>query len=415
MRRAYKYRILPNREQAVLINKTVGCARLVYNLMLTDYKEQLNNGTKPKIKEVTAFKPQYPFLNEVDSLALANAKQNLHTAMKNFFDSKKGKRKGRKIGFPKIHKKSKSKLRYTTNNQNGTIRLEEGRLKLPKIGFVDIVLHRPLEGKITSCSVEQTRDGKYFVSLLVECDDRCSVKNVRCLEVLRVVGIDMSLSCFAIDSTCEGNDDTKTKYVRLYRKHEKKLARLHRRLSRKEKDSSNRNKARVKVARLNRHISNSRLDFCHKMSRHYADNFDVVMLEDIDLQSMSRSLHLGKSVMDMGFGMFRGFLSYKCMERDTLVLYCDRWYASSKTCHSCGYLNKELTLSDRKWVCPNCGEVIDRDVNAALNIRDYFYKLISPTAGTAGSNAFGDTASTLRETLMQAVSSNKEAPPFREG
>lgn len=420
MRRAYKYRLLPTKEQAVLINKTVGCARLIYNSMLIDYKEQVENGLKPKLKEVTYFKEIYDFLKEVDSLALANAKLHLQAAFKSFFDSKKGKRKGKKVRFPKKHKKSKSKLSYTTNNQNGTVRLENGKLKLPKLGFVDIVLHRELEGNITSCTIEQTRDGKYYVSIAVDIHNENVnyIHKHKCFNDLKVVGIDMSLKEFSVDSDGNSND-MKSKYVRNYRENEKKLKKLQRQVSRKVKGSSNRNKARRKLAKLSRHVANCRLDYCHKLSRYYVDNYDVIVLEDINLQNMSRTLHLGKSVTDLGFGMFRNFLEYKSECTDSLIMYVDKWFASSKTCNCCGAKNDFLQLSDREWVCPTCGCIIDRDYNAALNIRDYFYRIVLEenynTAGTAEIHALGEVTSTLRETLTQAASLNWEAPTFRWG
>lgn len=425
MRRAYKYRIYPTKEQAVLINKTVGCARFVYNSLLTDYKEQLRRKEKPVIKEVTYLKQYNDFLNEVDSLALANAKVNLRKAFDNFFKSRKGLRKGKKVKFPKLHKKSKCKLRYTTNNQNGTIRLEKNKLKLPKIGFVNTLIHRPLEGEIKSCSIEQTKDGNYYASILTEIDTNNGIKN-KSFSELDVIGIDMSLFSFAVDS--DGiSDNTKTKYVRHYRNNEKKRKRLNRNLSRKIKGSSNREKIRRKLAKLDRHISNCRMDFAHKLSRFYADNYDVIILEDINLQDMAKvkgkkgkhKIKFGKSVNDLGFGVFKSFLSYKCKENDSIILYADKWFASSKTCHECGSKNNLLRLSDREWVCPNCGCVIDRDINAALNLKDYFYNVVTEnnynTVGTTGIHALGDGAYTLRETLMQASSLNREAPSFRWG
>lgn len=424
MRRAYKYRLLPTEEQAVLINKTVGCARKVYNSLLEDYKEQLNRQEKPKLKEVSFLKESLEYLKEVDSLSLANAKQHLMAALKNFFDSKKNKRRGKKCAFPKKHKKSKSKLRYTTNNQHGTVRLEGNRLKLPKVGFVEIVLHRPLEGDITSCTVEQTRDGKYYVSISVEITDFTPIHKKKSFKDIKVVGIDMSLPSFSVDST-DSSDDTKSKYIKQYKVNERKRARLNRSFSRKVKGSSNREKARIKLVKLDRHIANCRMNFAHKMSRYYADNFDVIVLEDIDLQTMSKvkgakgkkKMRLGKSVNDLGFGMFKSFLSYKCEETDSIILYADKWFASSKTCHECGSKNPLLQISDREWVCPNCGCVIDRDYNAALNLKDYFFKVVLEeyynTVGTTEIYASGDETSTLRETLMQASSLNEEAPSFR--
>ena len=426
MIRAFKYRILPSREQAVLINKTVGCARFVYNGLLEDYTNQLSRGEKPTLKEVTFLKQESDFLKEVDSLALANAKQHLRSALDAFFKSRSGKRQGKRVGFPKKHKKSKCKLRYTTNNQHGTVRLENGKLKLPKVGFVEIVLHRPLVGDITSCTVEQTRDGKYYVSLSVELDSYKTVSKHKQFKDLKVVGIDMSFASFAIDSDTI-TDGTKSTYIRNYRVNEKRRARLSRAVSRKVKDSSNREKAKRRLAKLDGHIVNCRLDYAHQMSRFYANNYDVIVLEDINLQDMSkvkgkkdkRKLRFGKSVNDLGFGMFRNFLSYKCEETDSVVLYVDKWFASSKTCHACGTKNDLLQLSEREWVCPSCGCVIDRDHNAALNLRDYFFRVVSEelynTVGTAEIYASGDETSTLRETLMQASSLNEEAPSFRWG
>ena len=419
MRRAFKYRLLPTPEQAVLINKTVGCARLTYNSLLLDYKEQLDNKQKPKIKEVTSIKEQFQFLNEVDSLALANAKQHLQTALTNFFSSKKGKRKGKRVGFPKVHKKSKSKLSYTTNNQNGTIRLEGNRLKLPKLGFVKVVLHRELEGRITSCTIEQTRDGKYYASVAVEVDNVVKAKVHKKLKDLKVVGIDMSMSEFAVDSDPGNKNSAKPKYERTYRKYEKKLARLQRSVARKEKGSNNKDKARKKYAKLARHVANKRLDFCHKLSRYYASNYDVIVLEDLNMQEMSQTLHLGKSVNDLGFGQFKEMLSYKCEECDSVLMYADKWFPSSKKCHECGAKNGLLKLNDRQWVCPNCGRVIDRDLNAALNLRDYFYAVVgmeqNNTDGTSGIYASGEVASTLRETVKQVTSLKEESPSFRWG
>lgn len=415
MKRAFKYRIYPNSEQEMLIRKTVGCARFVYNGLLEDYKSQLESKTeKPKVREVTFLKETHPFLNEVDSLALANAKQHLLQALKNFFDSRNGKRMGKKVRFPKRHKKGKSKLSYTTNNQQNSIRIESGRIKLPKLGFVKVKEHTPLCGAIRSVTVVQERNDTYYVSILTECDRREAAHKTFDLGRLKVVGLDMSYGSFVVSSDKE-KDDAKPKYIRQYRSNERKRARLNRRFSKCEKGSHNREKARRRLANLDRHIANSRRDFCHKASRFYVDNYDVIVLEDIDMQAQQRGLGNGKSVGDLGFGMFKQYLSYKGLETDTAIVYVDRWFASSKLCNHCGNKNAGLRLSDRAWVCPCCGTLIDRDYNAACNLRDYFYKIINNTVGTTGIHACGDASSTLRETLMQVASSNQEAPSFRWG
>jgi putative transposase len=190
-------------------------------------------------------------------------------------------------------------------------------------------------------------------------------------------------------------------------------------VSRKEKASNNKDKARKKYAKLARHVANKRLDFCHKLSRYYASNYDVIVLEDLNMQEMSQTLHLGKSVNDLGFGQFKEMLSYKCEECDSVLMYADKWFPSSKKCHECGSKNDLLKLNDRQWVCPNCGRVIDRDLNAALNLRDYFYAVVgidqNNTDGTSEIHASGEVASTLRETVKQVASLKEESPSFRWG
>lgn len=419
-KRAYKYRIYPNYEQEQLIRKTIGCARFTYNGLLENYKEQLNqyridSTNKPQLIEVTALKETNQFLCEVDSLALSNAKQHLKQALQNYFNSKKGKRKGKKVCFPKCHKKSKARLSYTTNNQGGNIRIENHSIKLPKLGFVKFDAHRELNGVIRSVTISQERNGDFYVSILTEYTPEINISKNKNISELRVVGLDMSYSEFAVSSDINEND-MKPKYICQYRINERKRARLNRAFSRKMKGSKNRNKARIKLANLDRHIANSRMDFCHKLSRYYVNNYDVIMLEDINMQEQQRSLHNGKSVCDLGFGMFKQYLNYKSEEKDCVVIYVDKWFPSSKTCNVCGYVNTELKLKDRTWTCPNCGTIHNRDYNAACNLRDYFYRLLDiNTAGTAEINACGDIANTLRETLKQVVSLKQEAPTFRWG
>ena len=255
----------------------------------------------------------------------------------------------------------------------------------------------------------------YYVSLTCEASDEATVTNVSHINNLSVVGLDMSLSQFVVSSNRD--DNTKTKYVRLFRKNEKRLARLGRNLSKKKfidnKPSSNRLKAQLRYAKLSEHISNKRKDYCIKEAVYYATHYDVIVLEDLDMQSMSRSLHLGKSVNDLGFGMFKSWLSHECKKHDSIIMFADKYFASSKTCFECGAKNDLLKLSDREWVCPHCGAIIDRDYNAALNLRDYFYKVIYNTVGTTEIKACGETPSTLRDTLMQVVSMKQEAPSFR--
>ena len=184
---------------------------------------------------------------------------------------------------------------------------------------------------------------------------------------------------------------------------------MQRKLSRKTKGSNNRTKSKRQVAVLHEKIANQRKDFIIKTALYFARKYDVIVLEDINLQNMSRTLHLGKSVNDLGFGEFRSILEQKCKEYDTTIIYADKWYPSSKTCSSCGTINKSLKLSDREWACTECGTYHNRDFNAALNL-EYYFTNQHNTVGTTEIHACGDNASTLREIVMQVMSMNQEAP-----
>lgn len=415
MLRAFKYRLLPTQQQAQYFRRTIGSARFVYNALLSDYQRQLDayikNKTeenKPKLSLVTSVKADNEFLNEVDSLALMNARTNLQNALKNFFESRNGKRGGRKMCFPKKHKKSKCRLSYTTNNQGGNIRIEGDRICIPKIKWVRLVKHRECDGVIRSITISEERNGDFYVSLLCEVEKKAKIKTNS--NVLRVVGLDMSYSDFVIDSDTAIPDSTKPKYVRQYRTNEKKRARLNRQMSRRQSGSNNRNKARIRLANLDRHIANCRKDFCHKTSKYYASNYDVVVIEGINMQDQAKSKMngRGKSANDLGFGQFKAYLAYKCEDYGTELVVADKWFASSKTCNHCGHINKSLTLNDREWKCPECGAIMDRDYNAACNLRDYYFRNIN-TVGTTGIDACGDSASTLGETPMRVESLKQEA------
>lgn len=423
MMKAFKYRLTPNNKQKEKLAQTFGCARLLYNSLLAWYNNEYKtskeqNKQMEQLPLVTFFKKQYTFLKDVDSLALMNARRHFETAIKNYFQSKKGQRKGKRVGFPTFKKKGVCKDTYTTNNLNGTVRIHGNKIRLPKIGFVEFNKHRPLpsDARIISCTVVLTKSNRYYVSVMVELPDNQPRK--RNFTNPNVVGLDMSLTYFVVDSD-NTSDNTKTKYVRQYRKNEKKLKRMQRVLSRRKmvdtgetvfsrkwgKDvpklerSKNREKARLKLARLHEHIANCRKDFCIKQAIRYSKSYDVVVIEDINMQDMARCLKLGKSVNDLGFGLFKQWLEYKCADEGTLLVKADKWFASSKTCNHCKSKNDLLRLSDREWVCPTCGSVIDRDFNAACNLRDWYFTYaaeILNTVGTTGINACGDNTDTTK-------------------
>lgn len=418
MYKAYKYRIYPNKEQQTKMNQFFGCCRFVYNKCIEwysdAYKSWKENGTDiGKTPLLTEFKKDFEFLKECDNAAIAYSRSNFERAIKDFIKSKKGKRKGKRLGFPQFKSKHKSKMTYKTCDAHGGIRfVDDSHIKLPKMGLVKCIKHRDFDGVIKAVTVEKKPSGKYYISVMVECPNEIELKinKKNNYNNLNVVGLDMSLSDFVVSSHEE--DNAIVKYVRNYRKNEKHLSKLQRKLSKKEKCSKNRMKSKRQVAVLHEKIANQRKDFINKTALYFASKYDVIVLEDINLQNMSRTLHLGKSVTDLGFGEFRTVLEQKCNEYDTTIFYVDKWYPSSKTCSSCGAINKYLKLSDREWACAECGTCHNRDFNAALNLEQYFTNQYN-TVGTTEINACGDNASTLRAIVMQVLSLNQEAPSFR--
>ncbi len=347
----------PDLEQRIMFAKTFGCARFIYNKMLGD-KISHYEITKEKLNNTPAqYKNEFVWLKEVDSLALANAQMNLQIAYNNFFRSPK-------VGFPKFKSKHRNHNSYTTNNQNGSVRIEAGKIKLPKIGFVKIKQHRviPEHYQLKSATVSQTPSGKYYISVLFEYDEDIIQVNPK-----HIVGLDFSMSELYISSDLNSEPASHPRY---YRKALEKLAREQRKLSKCQKGSNNRNKQRIKVARLHEHISNQRKDFLHKQTRKIANSYDAVCLEDLNMKDMSRALKFGKSVHDNGWGMFTTLLRYKLEEQGKQLVKIDKWFPSSKMCSCCGTVKEKLLLSERTYECDACGFVLDRDLNAAINIRE---------------------------------------------
>lgn len=356
MNKAYKFRIYPNSEQQIMIAKTFGCVRFIYNCMLAD-KIKYYEETKQKLNNTPAqYKKEFEWLKEVDSLALANAQMNLQSAYNNFF-------KNPKTGFPKFKSKKSSRRSYTTNCVNGNIKLMDGYLTLPKAGKIKVKQHRnvPNGYKLKSVTISQTASGKYYASVLFEYENRVQKQTPKTF-----LGLDYSMRKLYKDSN--GNEPN---YPRYYRQAEKKLIREQRKLSKMQKGSKNRDKQRIRVAKLHEKIANQRKDFLHKQSRQIANAYDCVCIEDLDMKVMSQALNFGKSVFDNGWGMFTTFLKYKLEDMGKQLVKVDKWFSSSQTCHVCGYKNPETkNLAVRSWDCPECGMHHDRDENAAINIRD---------------------------------------------
>ena len=350
-KKAYKYRIYPNREQRIMFAKTFGCVRLFYNTSLDDmnkiYKE------KKEFKDITpaSYKEQFPFFKEVDSLALANAQLNRNKAFKAFF------RKQNK--FPK-YKAKRNKQSYSTNNQNGTVYLSEDckYISLPKIKNIKIKMHRKFDGVIKTVTVSKECDETYYVSILVEENIEAKPKSNNS------VGIDLGIKSYIVDSNSERIDNPKYLTKSLLR-----LAIEQRKLSHMKKGGKNRNKQRIKVARLHRRIRNQRNDFLQKLSSKYINENQVIVLEDLNIKQMEQDSRLSRLIVDASWYKFVSMLEYKGNWYGRDIIKVPTYYPSSQLCSCCGYQNKEIKdLSIREWVCPKCGATHSRDHNASINI-----------------------------------------------
>ena len=381
---AVKYRIYPNKNQSILINKTIGCARFVYNKMLGDFYDN------DLITTPAYYKKDYPFLKEVDSLALANSQMNLKQAFRNYKNNKDH------FNKPKFKKKLRSKLSYKTNNKKSanTIRIENGRLILPKFkSGIKIVLHKQIEGLIKSVTIEQVPSGYYTASILYDVPDN---QEKTILSKDNIVGIDLGLTHLAITSDNEKYDNPKH-----FSKLQNKLAKEQRILSRrfennvKEriydengdyvktvfkkplKDCKNYQKQRRKVAKIHNKIKNRRSDNLHKVSTEIVKNHDYIVLETLRVHNMIKNRKLSKSIADVGWSLFVNMIKYKCERYGKECIQIDEWFPSSQICSHCDHKDGKKVLSVREWTCGNCGTHHDRDINAAINIKNKGLELIS--------------------------------------
>ena len=364
IKKAYKFRIYPTLEQIIFFSKNFGCVRKIYNLMLDDrkksYEEYKSTGIKTKYPTPAKYKEEYPYLKEVDSLALANAQLNLEKAFKNFL-------KNKDFGFPKYKCKSNPVQSYTTNNQN-TIYIKDSYIKLPKLkSLVKIKLHRKIEGIIKSVTISKNSLDHYFVSIL------CEEEIEELPKTNKNIGIDLGIKEFTTMSDC-----TKVENLKLTKEYEKKLKREQRKLSRRCKlakdsakklsDSKNYQKQKKKVAKIHNKIRNKRRDFVNKLSTKIINNHDIICIEDLNIKGMLKNHKLAKSISDVSWSEFVRQLEYKANWYERKIIKVPTFYPSSKTCSSCGNIKETLTLSERIYYCECCGLEIDRDYNARINI-----------------------------------------------
>lgn len=375
MLRAVKIRLYPNKEQATMINKLLGCYRVVYNQCLNRKIESYkNDGKSENLSTLGQFvhhellkDDNFIWLREQNTKVLKQAVKDMLSAYKNFFEQH--------TGYPKF--KSKHDNKQTCRFELGAISKRNDyttyRLSLANIRNVKFRCNKKYahylqkhHDNIRQATLTKLPCGEYYLSILVDGDLTHKVN-----ETNAAVGIDLGIKDFVITSDGEVFNNLHFKKTET-----KKIKRQQHQLSKKQKGSNNRNKARIRLAKTYKKINDRKQYYLHAVSNSLIDDNQVICMEDLNVKGMVKNHNLAESICEMNFGEFRRMLEYKAQWYNRKIVFVNRFYPSSKTCHKCGYINKELKLSDRQWLCPVCGEVIERDYNAALNILDEGLRII---------------------------------------
>ena len=386
--KALKVRLYPSEEQKVILNKTFGCCRVVYNERLAEHINYSNtykdSPNKPKFKGTLVKElreKKYPWLGE-DTIAeaLGQSQRNCENAYSNFFKSRKGQRKGRKVSYPRFKTKKDHRDSFTlyTIRKRNLIDFNSRTIFIPKLRGTEFRIANSslkskwiewfLEAIPLSMTVLRNACGEFYCSIAFEREQDLE----QSIKLSNSVGLDFSPGSLYIDS----NNNSAPSYKPYKQLNKKKLTKLQRKLARKQKGSKNREKARVKLARFEKHISDSRKDYIEKETLRLVRTYDVIGIEDLNLQGMIRFSHNAKNYVDTSWYTFTQKLLWKAQFNSCKVVKSDRFYPSSRTCNHCGYINHNLTLKDRKWICPSCGSEIIRDENAGKNLRDNAINLL---------------------------------------
>ena len=403
--KSYRFRLYPNKEQEQILVRQFGACRFVFNHFLRariDYyamhKDERKKGLSyyDTARMLTKMKrqPEYVWLNEANSQSLQQSLRHLDAAYSNFFN--------KKAKFPRF-KSKRDKQSFTVPQNFWT---EDEHLRIPKVSPIRIVEHRPIEGEVKHTTISKVPSGKYYASFCCEVD----LPEPQPKPKGKEIGIDLGLKSFLVASNGERIDAPK--YLR---QAEKRLARLQRRLSRRKKESHGREKARIAVARQHEKVANQRSDFLHKLSRRLVDENQAIYVESLNVKGMLANHCLAKSIADAGWGEFLWQLKYKGFWHGCYLGEIDRFFPSSKRHHACGWINKALTLADREWVCQGCGEIVDRDWNAAQNILTFGQASRAGAARTETLAEIGNGQSLKPETQALGLEwlTSSDASPLR--